>query len=83
MSLHLSPKLHHHFRPEILTIKVIKCPPDSSPAGAINRNPNPNLKDKLSTNANPKVTTRWLNTHRLSGYFVVFTKIEHAANFWT
>ena len=59
------------FCPEIKTIKVIKCPPNS----------NPKLKDTWSTNTNTKVTMSNLVKHLL-----MFTKIAHAANhehFWT
>ena len=38
----------------------MKCPPNSSPQGDIYSNPNLNLKDNLSTNANPELTTRWV-----------------------
>ena len=40
----LSCKRHHHFWWEIRRIKVIKCPPNSSPQGDINNDPNPTLK---------------------------------------
>ena len=49
VSPRLSRKLHHHFWQEIRRIKVIKCPPDSSPQGDRNSNLNPNLKDNLKT----------------------------------
>ena len=45
--------------PYLRTIKVIKCPPYSSPHGNTNSNPTPNLQDKPNTKANSKVTTRW------------------------
>ena len=38
----------------------MKCPPNSSPQGDIYSNPSLNLKDNLSTNANPELTTRWV-----------------------
>ena len=59
MSLCLSRKLYHHFWQEIRHIKVIKCPPNSSPQREISSYPKTNLKDKLNTNANFKVTMRW------------------------
>ena len=34
-----STKLPYHFKREILKIKVIKCPPKSSPQGDVNNNP--------------------------------------------
>ena len=57
VSLCPSCKLHHHFWQEIRTINVMKCPSNSSPQADINSNPNPNLKDKLNTDANPKTHT--------------------------
>ena len=58
VSRRLSRILHHHFWQEVRSVKVIKCPPNSSPQGDINSNPNPNLQDKPNTNANPKVTKK-------------------------
>ena len=66
VSAHLSHKLHHHFWREIRTIKVIKCPLNSSPPGDINSNRNPSLNNNPNTDANPKGTTRWF-TFRLGG----------------
>ena len=40
-------------------LKVIECPPNSSPQGDKNSNPTPNQKDNPNTNVKPKVTTRW------------------------
>ena len=34
----------YHFCQEMRKIKAIKCPPNSSPQGGINSNPNHNLK---------------------------------------
>ena len=59
-------KLHHHFWQELQAVKVIKCPPNSSPQRDININPNPNIKDNSNRDAYPKVLTRWF-TLRLSG----------------
>ena len=44
----LSHKLHHHFWREIRRIKVIKCPPNSSP--------HPNLKDIPEYRRLPKLS---------------------------
>ena len=59
VSPRLSRKLIYHFWREIRTVKVAKCPPNSSSQEDINSNPNPNLKNNPNTNVNPKVTTRW------------------------
>jgi len=50
VSLRLSRKFQHPLWQEI---RKIKCPPHSSPQGNVNSNPNPNLKDKPNTDANP------------------------------
>ena len=42
--LNPSSELHHHFWRGIRTIKVIQCPPNSSPQEDVNSNFNPNLK---------------------------------------
>ena len=62
----LSRKLHHYFWQEIRNIKIMKCPPNSSPQGDRNSNLNPNLKGNPKKTANLKVTTRCF-TFRLSG----------------
>ena len=53
VSLRPSPKLHHLFRQEIWTMKVIKCYPESPPEGDKNSNsyPKPRLKENF-TNTN-------------------------------
>ena len=76
----LSRRLHYRVWREIRTMKVIRCPPSSSPQGDINSNRNPNLKDKPNTNANPKVITSWFML-RLTGHFVTFIKVEHASDY--
>ena len=76
----LSPKLHHHSWQEIWTIKVIKCPPYSSPQRDINSNPNRNLKITRTQMLTLKLQQGSLHLD-LEGHLVAFIKTEHASNY--